>query len=266
MPEKLATSSNSDLTLYQNAVAMELNLGEGQGQEVMPLAEPVEVRGNGNNRFSSSSDETGEADTSDEIEPVICLPLNKEDENRLNKNMQCICAVNDQVQFENFVGAQLKEFREQQCRTDRTDHQSCKQPEQNNRGRRDGDRSRYNEQEEMQEIEAMAAQEVQHAEAVKAHQNDVTGKGYARGGGLEFGFVHSMFVDEDYSMMGGHVDNATRSKIINGEYVDFARLLPRDRLSDNDDKRMELVNRNGYSYWIPAERDGGSITSFYRWE
>ena len=40
-------------------------------------------------------------------------------------------------------------------------------------------------------------------------------------------FVHSVLVDQNYFMVTAHMDNATRRKIINGEYVDFARLLLR---------------------------------------
>ena len=74
-------------------------------------------------------------------------------------------------------------------------------------------------------------QEIKQAEAVKARMNDITGK-----------FAHSMFVDEDYTMMCGHIDLSVRNKIVNSEYVDFARLLPKDRVIEEDDKRMELVN------------------------
>ena len=130
---------------------------------------------------------------------------------------------------------------------------------------RDGVVGDHDETSDLREIEAMAAREVQHAEAVKAQQNDITGNTNRRVS-QEFGFTHSMFVDEDYAMMGGHVDNATRVCIINDEYMDFARLLPRDRLIEGEDKQMELVNHHGSSYWVPAEKEGGLISSFYRWE
>ena len=107
----------------------------------------------------------------------------------------------------------------------------------------------------------MADKELKQAEAMKAIQNDVKGNECFRGE-----IVHSVFVDENYSMMGGHVDIATRNKIINGEYVDFSCLLPKDRLNDMDETRMELVNRNGHSYWVPAEKEGNIISSFYHWE
>ena len=48
---------------------------------------------------------------------------------------------------------------------------------------------------------------------------------------------HSALVDEDYLLVGTHIDENTKQKVINGEYVDFAKLLPSDRLVE-DDHRM----------------------------
>ena len=39
-------------------------------------------------------------------------------------------------------------------------------------------------------------------------------------------FVHSAMVDETYHLVGSHVNHVTQDKIIRGEYVDFARLVP----------------------------------------
>ena len=38
--------------------------------------------------------------------------------------------------------------------------------------------------------------------------------------------VHALLVDEDYQMIASHVEDSVRQKIVNCEYVDFARLLP----------------------------------------
>ena len=58
-------------------------------------------------------------------------------------------------------------------------------------------------------------------------------------------FTHSAMVDKGYMVVGGHVEESILNKIVNGEYVHFARLLPRDRIiaADNDENRMELVFR-----------------------
>ena len=80
-------------------------------------------------------------------------------------------------------------------------------------------------------------------------------------------FLHSAIVDEEYLVIGSHVDEQTCKKIINFEYVDFSKLLPRDRVSHDDEQRMELVNRNGLTYWSPmADYEQTAITSFAKWE
>ena len=33
-------------------------------------------------------------------------------------------------------------------------------------------------------------------------------------------------IDEDYLLTGAHIEEATRNKIVKGEYVDFGKLLP----------------------------------------
>ena len=40
-----------------------------------------------------------------------------------------------------------------------------------------------------------------------------------------------MLVDENYSIVGSHVDTLTKEKIINGAYADFAKLIPKERIT-----------------------------------
>ena len=47
---------------------------------------------------------------------------------------------------------------------------------------------------------------------------------------LSRNFVHSAMVDESYHIVGSHVDEMTQEKIINGEYMDFSKLVLRDRI------------------------------------
>ena len=77
----------------------------------------------------------------------------------------------------------------------------------------------------------------------------------------------STVVDEFYIMVGAHIDDSLQEKIRQCEYVDFARLLPREH-GHEEDHRMELVYKNGQTYFIPAsERDNsGGVTSFHKWE
>ena len=74
-------------------------------------------------------------------------------------------------------------------------------------------------------------------------------------------------VDEEYMVIGGHVDAGLQEKIINFEYVDFSKLIPRDRVAKIEDQRMELVMRGGATYFAPvSDRDATSIGSFTKWE
>ena len=80
-------------------------------------------------------------------------------------------------------------------------------------------------------------------------------------------FLHSAYVDEEYLVVGSHVEESIYNKIVNNAYVDFTRLLPRDWAGAEEDQCMELVNRNGLSYWTPmVNRDLGVISSYSKWE
>ena len=80
--------------------------------------------------------------------------------------------------------------------------------------------------------------------------------------------LQSAAVDENYMVIGAHLDNSVKQKIVNHEYVDFSRLLPQDRVTREEDHRMELVNRGGSTFFIPvADRENqGGITGFPKWE
>ena len=67
---------------------------------------------------------------------------------------------------------------------------------------------------------------------------------------VEAGFQFTAEVDEDYMVIGGHIDDALSAKIKKGEYIDFGKLLPRDRIVVEEDSCMELVMKNGKAFWI----------------
>ena len=78
--------------------------------------------------------------------------------------------------------------------------------------------------------------------------------------------MHSVMVDENYLMLGNHVDNLTRQKIIQGEYVDFSKLLPKDRvMSMEEGQHMEILNKEGQMFWVPTS-DVTKISNFSKWE
>ena len=75
---------------------------------------------------------------------------------------------------------------------------------------------------------------------------------------------HSSAVDKNYLVIGEHIKPSLRDKIIRGKYVDFARLLPKSRTSEEG--RLELINHGGQTYFVPASRNQGTISSFSKWE
>ena len=78
--------------------------------------------------------------------------------------------------------------------------------------------------------------------------------------------AHSVMVDEKYLMIGTHLDDTTNLKIIKGDYVEFEKLLPRDKIAAIEDQRMQIVNRGNQTFWVPIKESHGSIHNFHKWE
>ena len=108
---------------------------------------------------------------------------------------------------------------------------------------------------------------IKEAEIAKKKPVLTTGKGNDIPGVSGLLPACSVNFDEEYMVIGSHVDNALQEKIINFEYVDFAKLIPKDRVTKADDHRFELVVRGGSTYFAPvSERESTSIHNFSRWE
>ena len=74
-------------------------------------------------------------------------------------------------------------------------------------------------------------------------------------------------VDENYLVIGSHLDGGLQNKIINNEYVDFSKLITKDRVTRDEDHRMELISKGGQTYFVPvSDRESSGINSFYKWE
>ena len=70
---------------------------------------------------------------------------------------------------------------------------------------------------------------------------------------------------QDYIVVSGHVDPLLQQRIAQGDYVDFSKLLLKDKILVEDEDQMELVVCNGKAYWTPVN-DGVSISGFSKWE
>ena len=85
---------------------------------------------------------------------------------------------------------------------------------------------------------------------------------------VQYDKLNAQAVDDNYLVIGVHIDQTMKQKIANHKYVDFARLLPKDRITSEDDHRMQLLSRGGSTYFVPvADRESaGNINSFQQWE
>ena len=77
-------------------------------------------------------------------------------------------------------------------------------------------------------------------------------------------------LDMEFLHVACHIDDATRTKIQNGEYVDLEKLLPKNNpikfhKEKEEGQKMQLVNRDGYSCWVPAPKEN-KIDCFKKWE
>ena len=84
------------------------------------------------------------------------------------------------------------------------------------------------------------------AEGAKARMYDITGNEHNNQNPL----FHSVVVDEDYAIIGVHLDDNLRKKIIQGEFVDFSKLIPKDKIVTEADRRLEIVTKNGQTFTV----------------
>ena len=108
---------------------------------------------------------------------------------------------------------------------------------------------------------------LQEAERFKARVFQTPGKVMDQGVHIESNqdMVHTLILDERYLSVASHVDLATKNKVVNNEYVDFSKLLPRDRVQVKEDQWMQFVSRGGMSFFVPVNESSG-IHSFGKWE
>ena len=58
--------------------------------------------------------------------------------------------------------------------------------------------------------------------------------------------------DDDFFHITCHVDPSLKEKIERGKYVELEKLLPKDR-NATEEKRMELVSKNGLTHFAPVQ-------------
>ena len=71
--------------------------------------------------------------------------------------------------------------------------------------------------------------------------------------------------DDDFFHLTCHIEPSLIHKIEKGEFVELEKLLPKDKLGNREENRLEWVQRDGGTFLVPAQRDG-KIGSFRQWE
>ena len=117
--------------------------------------------------------------------------------------------------------------------------------------------------------EEWADKMIQEAEVTRARVYDLTGKEKLRlEHSLEMGQEGriSSLMDEDYQLVASHMDEQTRQKIVQREYIDFVKLIRKDRFTEEEEQKMMMVNKGGLSYWVQMTDHSQAITSYHKWD
>ena len=74
--------------------------------------------------------------------------------------------------------------------------------------------------------------------------------------------------DNKFSSTTSHVDQPTREKIEVGGFVEVEKLIPKTKTPrpDGEDKRMDLVTKEGYSYFVPFTERDQKVNNVKKWE
>ena len=71
--------------------------------------------------------------------------------------------------------------------------------------------------------------------------------------------------DDDFFHATCHVDPLIRAKIEKGGFIDLDKLLPKTRNYFGDDQKLNLVQRDGCAFFVPATSEN-KITNVRKWE
>ena len=98
------------------------------------------------------------------------------------------------------------------------------------------------------------------AELARAQVFPVSGKGQAIYDKIGTPAVSAARIDETYITVGGHIEEGLYEKIKCGEYVDFGKLVPRDKIIAEEDQRLEMIIRGGGELSMYPFRKGPALT------
>ena len=73
-------------------------------------------------------------------------------------------------------------------------------------------------------------------------------------------------MDDEFFHITSHIDNSLKEKIEKGEFVDLEKLLARPYQQIQNAQRLELITKDGNTYFAPVNDRGGKIGNVKRWE
>ena len=128
------------------------------------------------------------------------------------------------------------------------------------------DRMERERRETEKQIQLRANQLVRDAEKAKGRILDVPGKDNFSSN-FDKSVIYALLLDDDYKTVASHVDEITVRRIIEGSYVDFARLISKDRIQDDEQPKVLMVNKEGNTYLgVHPDRDRSVINGIDRWD
>ena len=232
--EKLKLKSNSDTTLYRPAIArVEDNRLNGTPSPCMPFA------------------------------PMNCSTMNETNMNEQAAQTYNYDTINDGLSYLRYI-ADAK-------------------GDQPSTSRRNGDRAEERRQkEQINDARKAAESAILQAERYKARIQQPN-KGMNNGIGIQFNnfkpnnkqsldelramrYLDSE--DDEFFHTTCHIEDAIREKIEKGKFIELEKLIQKRILQyDNrSDNRMQLVNRDGISYFVPAIDRETKIDNIKKWE
>ena len=126
----------------------------------------------------------------------------------------------------------------------------------------DRDRRFDDRRETERNIKSKANQLVRDAEKAKGRILDVPGNKDE----FDKSIIYALLLDDDYKTVASHIDEQTITRITDGYYIDFARLISKDRIEE-EEPRLLMVNREGQTYLgVNPEKDRSIINSLERWD
>ena len=126
-----------------------------------------------------------------------------------------------------------------------------------------GSSGQFRQAADFETLEERVQDMVRQAEAAKAKLFTTPGK-HILSNASQF-LSPSAVIDEGYFVVGAHLDDSMIEKIGKGEYVDFGKLLPKDKVLAEDDCRFEMILKNGRTFWCLVG-NSVNINSYAKWE